>query len=60
MVVQRGRGKWINFARLTHVPYKRFVELGEGTHTIIMEKNRMQMFREVSSFLNEVDPLALQ
>jgi pimeloyl-ACP methyl ester carboxylesterase len=48
------------FARLTHVPYKRFVELGEGTHTIIMEKNRMQMFREVSYFLNEVDPLALQ
>ena len=48
------------FARLTHAPYKRFVEFGEGTHTIIMEKNRMQMFREVSYFLNEVDPLALQ
>jgi len=25
-----------------------------------MEKNRMQFFREVSNFLNEVDPLALQ
>jgi pimeloyl-ACP methyl ester carboxylesterase len=48
------------FARLTHTPYKRFVELGEGTHTIIMEKNRMQFFREVSHFLNEVDPLTLQ
>ena len=48
------------FARLTRTPYKRFVELGEGTHTIIMEKNRMQLFREVSYFLNEVDPLALQ
>jgi pimeloyl-ACP methyl ester carboxylesterase len=48
------------FAKLTHTPYKRFVELGEGTHTIIMEKNRMQFFREVVHFLNEVDPLALQ
>jgi pimeloyl-ACP methyl ester carboxylesterase len=48
------------FTRLTHTPYKRFVELGEGTHTIMMEKNRMQFFREVSNFLNEVDPRALQ
>jgi pimeloyl-ACP methyl ester carboxylesterase len=48
------------FAKLTHTPYKRFVELGEGTHTIMMEKNRMQFFHEVSNFLNEVDPLALQ
>jgi hypothetical protein len=35
------------------------VELGEGTHTIMMEKNRMQFFREVMNFLNESDPLAL-
>jgi pimeloyl-ACP methyl ester carboxylesterase len=48
------------FTRLTHAPYKRFVELGEGTHTIMMEKNRMQLFREVANFLNEIDPLALQ
>ena len=48
------------FAKLTHTPYKRFVELGEGTHTIMMEKNRMQFFREVLNFLDEVDPLALQ
>ena len=47
------------FAKLTNVPYKRFVELGEGTHTIIMEKNRMQFFREVMNFLSEADPLAL-
>jgi pimeloyl-ACP methyl ester carboxylesterase len=47
------------FAKLTNVPYKRFVELGEGTHTIMMEKNRMQFFREVMNFLNEADPLAL-
>jgi pimeloyl-ACP methyl ester carboxylesterase len=48
------------FARLTHTPYKRFVELGEGTHSIIMEKNRMQFFREVTAFLAETDPQALQ
>jgi pimeloyl-ACP methyl ester carboxylesterase len=41
------------FAKLTHAPYKRFVEIGEGTHTIIMEKNRLQLFREVQSFLDE-------
>jgi len=40
------------FARLTNAPFKRFVEIGEGTHTIIMEKNRLQMFREVQLFLD--------
>ncbi len=43
------------FAKLTDAPYKRFVEIGEGTHTIIMEKNRMQFFREIMNFLNEPD-----
>ncbi|MGU3540755.1 alpha/beta hydrolase [Methylobacterium sp. A54F] len=47
------------FTQLTATPYKRFIELGEGTHTVMMEKNRMQFFREVSAFLNEADPLAL-
>ncbi len=47
------------FSKLTHAPYKRFIELGEGTHTVIMEKNRMQFFREVAGFLMESDPQAL-
>jgi pimeloyl-ACP methyl ester carboxylesterase len=47
------------FARLTNAPYKRFVEIGEGTHTIIMEKNRMQLFHEVMNFLTETDPQSL-
>lgn len=47
------------FARLTNVPYKRFIEIGEGTHTVIMEKNRMQFFREVVHFLEETDPQRL-
>jgi pimeloyl-ACP methyl ester carboxylesterase len=41
------------FAKLTNVPYKRYVEIGEGTHTIIMEKNRMQLFQAVQQFLDE-------
>ena len=47
------------FAKLTDAPYKRFVELGEGTHTVMMEKNRMQFFHEVMNFLAESDPQAL-
>ena len=41
------------FAKLTNAPYKRYVEIGEGTHTIIMEKNRMQLFAAVQQFLDE-------
>jgi pimeloyl-ACP methyl ester carboxylesterase len=41
------------FAKLTNVPYKRYVEIGEGTHTIVMEKNRMQLFQAVQQFLDE-------
>ena len=40
------------FAKLTNVPYKAFLEIGEGTHTVIMEKNRMMLFRGVQSFLD--------
>ncbi len=47
------------FAKLTNVPYKRFVEIGEGTHSIMLEKNRMQFFREIMNFLNEPDALSL-
>ena len=38
---------------LTGAPHKRCVALGEGTHTIIMEKNRLKLFREVQLFLDE-------
>jgi pimeloyl-ACP methyl ester carboxylesterase len=41
------------FAKLTNTPYKRYVEIGEGTHSIIMEKNRMQLFQAVQQFLDE-------
>ncbi len=48
------------FTKLTHAPYRRFVELSEGTHTVMLEKNRMQFFREILNFLNEERPLALK
>jgi pimeloyl-ACP methyl ester carboxylesterase len=41
------------FAKLANAPYKRYVEIGEGTHTVIMEKNRMQLFQAVQQFLDE-------
>jgi pimeloyl-ACP methyl ester carboxylesterase len=41
------------FPLLVNAPMKRYVQLGEGTHTIIMEKNRMQLFRAVQSFFEE-------
>jgi pimeloyl-ACP methyl ester carboxylesterase len=41
------------FPLLVNSPGKRYVQLAEGTHTIIMEKNRMDLFRVVQSFLDE-------
>jgi pimeloyl-ACP methyl ester carboxylesterase len=41
------------FPLLVNAPAKRYVTIGEGTHTVIMEKNRMQLFREVQLFLEE-------
>jgi pimeloyl-ACP methyl ester carboxylesterase len=41
------------FEKLTGTPYKRYVQIGEGTHTVMMEKNRMQLFQAVQQFLDE-------
>jgi pimeloyl-ACP methyl ester carboxylesterase len=41
------------FPLLVNAPEKRYVVIGEGTHTVIMEKNRMQLFREVQHFLDD-------
>jgi len=41
------------FEKLTNAPYKRYVQIGEGTHTVIMERNRMQLFQAVQQFLDE-------
>lgn len=41
------------FPLLTHSPGKRYVMLAEGTHTICMEKNWLDLFRAVQAFLDE-------
>jgi pimeloyl-ACP methyl ester carboxylesterase len=41
------------FPLLVKAPGKRYVELAEGTHTIIMETNRFELFKAVQSFLDE-------
>jgi pimeloyl-ACP methyl ester carboxylesterase len=48
------------FTKLTNAPYKRFVELGEGTHTVMLEKNRTQFFHEILGFLDESDSTAMK
>ena len=40
-------------ARLTNTTRKRLVIVGEATHTMLLERNRMQLFREVQTFLEE-------
>jgi pimeloyl-ACP methyl ester carboxylesterase len=41
------------FPLLVNAPEKRYVMIGEGTHTVMLEKNRMELFREVQTFLDE-------
>lgn len=44
------------FPLITHAPWKEYVTLGEGTHTIMMEKNRLQLFHVVQDFLDMPAP----
>jgi len=41
------------FPLLVNAEPKRLVIIGEGTHSVLMEKNRMQLFREVQLFMDE-------
>ncbi|WP_173977840.1 alpha/beta hydrolase [Magnetospirillum sp. UT-4] len=41
------------FARLTGAPVRRYVMIGEATHTLLLEKNRHHLFRAVHGFLEE-------
>jgi len=44
------------FSKLSNAPWRRLVTIGEGTHTVVMERNRNQLFREVQLFLDEQAP----
>lgn len=41
------------FAQLVNTPYKRYIQIGESTHFIMIEKNRMELFQAVQQFLDE-------
>ena len=41
------------FSKLVNAPYKRHVVIGEGTHTVALEKNRMHLINQIQSFLDE-------
>jgi alpha-beta hydrolase superfamily lysophospholipase len=45
------------FPLMVNAPGKRFIMLAEGTHTIMMEKNRLELFRAVQAFLDEAGGL---
>jgi pimeloyl-ACP methyl ester carboxylesterase len=40
------------FPLLVNAPSKQYLEIGEGTHSIMLERNRMQLFRAVQGFLD--------
>jgi pimeloyl-ACP methyl ester carboxylesterase len=39
------------FQRLSQARYRRWIEIGEGTHMVVMEKNRWQVLQEILNFL---------
>jgi pimeloyl-ACP methyl ester carboxylesterase len=41
------------FVRLVGAPYKRLVEIGQGTHMVLMERNRRQVFDAIIGYLGE-------
>lgn len=41
------------FPLLTNAPQKRLVVVGEGTHTLMLEKNRMTLITEVQKFFED-------
>jgi pimeloyl-ACP methyl ester carboxylesterase len=44
------------FPLLTGTPWKQYDLIGEGTHTVMMEKNRLQLFASVQTFLEQAPP----
>jgi pimeloyl-ACP methyl ester carboxylesterase len=41
------------FSKLTNSPYRRLEMLSEGTHSIVLEKNRMRLIKQIQNFLEE-------
>jgi alpha-beta hydrolase superfamily lysophospholipase len=43
------------FSKLVNAPQRRLVQIGGATHLVLLEKNRLQLYREVQMFLDEQD-----
>jgi pimeloyl-ACP methyl ester carboxylesterase len=41
------------FGELRSAPYRRWVEIGEATHMLLLEKNRLQAFKTICDFYDE-------
>lgn len=41
------------FSKLTSAPYRRLEMLSEGTHSVVLEKNRMHLIEQIQNFLEE-------
>ncbi|CAN5267770.1 alpha/beta fold hydrolase [soil metagenome] len=41
------------FATLVNAPYRRWVEIAEATHSLMLEKNRLQVFGAICQFFEE-------
>jgi pimeloyl-ACP methyl ester carboxylesterase len=41
------------FSKLANAPERRLVQIGEATHIVLLEKNRLQLYREVQAFLDD-------
>lgn len=41
------------FSKLINAPERRMVQIGEATHIVLLEKNRLQLYHEVQMFLGE-------
>jgi len=48
------------FSRLTATPYRRWTEIGQGTHMVILEKNRWQAVNAIIEFLQEDLPAEVE
>ena len=44
------------FLALRNARTRRWVEIGEGTHMVLLERQRLQAFRAISGFLAEDEP----
>jgi pimeloyl-ACP methyl ester carboxylesterase len=42
------------FQQLTSAPNRLWVEIGEATHMVLLEKNRMRAFRAISDFFHDI------